>query len=703
MPQTAARDRCFVNQFTISSVDPLSTVFLLSMPIQPSPALPNNHGSPPASGSPGKLPFISLSVDVEALPIRSREDDKIGRLIWGKFGDKLMGIPRLIDIMEEAGAPATFFLEYLGAFRYGKKAVFEAGEYILQRGQDLQIHAHPEVIPKELPEAVTGSFGELGLEAQTRLMMLARDLYRENTGAESRIFRAGSLRFNAMTPLAARAAGFSAVSNYFGDAHRQSHDYFALPSSFEWSCGVRELTVASSIDEVIRAGSAWKDKLEALLVGPAPVRHFFIHSWSLLRLHDNGLFDSYSEEYAQIFLDVLLYLKDRCGFVGMEAPLELDHQPALVAPELIAPSAIGRSKAKFDDAGQEFARYRLFSDNQSLSSIAFRCRDTGLADQFVMEVRANGRTASLAYTIAGTRATIQLAGQPFPDPATEILDAIFRSHPQLDEIVFSQHGEDSLLASPFVAFQQSGGKDSPVARRFAGPSAVSATAVDEIIADLLARGCSLRDIHVYLGISPKTWLEAPNPAPYAFNFSVEQWPAPPAGWRGWHSPVITALHIVLDQLHRLHQPRGLFDWNATSGRTLLAATDYAIPALGGLCFSGPGASICLANFAAANLVPPDILTIGEPSQIGSLDLRGFDVFVATHPCSEAVLLEMLAVMKRASANRSGPVYFAYINCYFKDAVLNAGFDLCRDFEKGVAGWRFPDRAAIFRFDTAAAG
>lgn len=685
------------------------------MPFHLTPALPNDQGSSPASANPGKLPSISLSVDVEALPIRSREDDKIGRLIWGSFGDKLMGIPRIIDIMEEAGATATFFLEYLGTLRYGKEPVFKVGEYILQRGHDLQIHAHPEVIPPELPEAVAGSFGELGLDAQTKLMMFARDLYRENTGGESRIFRAGGLRFNAMTPLAARAAGFSAVSNYFGDASRQPHDYFAMPSSFEWSCGVQELTVAASIDDVIRAGTAWKDALEALLVGPAPVRHFFIHSWSLLRLHDNGLFESYSDEYAENLLEVLLYLKDRCGFVDMEAPLRLDNKPVRIATELIAASTIGRAKANFDETEQEFNKYLLFSDNKALSSIGFRRRDASPVNQFVMDIRGEELAASIPYTVFGTKARIDLAKQQFPAPATEILSAMFRSHPLVEEIEFSQLAGDSLRKSPFVIGQQSdeppilaadgqgGTFYSGAARRFPGPSSVSSSSLNEIIAALLASGCSLRDIHVYLGISPKTWLEASSPAPYAFNFGVDQWPAPPAGWRGWHVPVIAALHIVIDQLHRLHQPMGLFDWNGAAGRTLLSLTDYAIPALGGLFFSELASSRCRANFAAANLAAPDIRTIDEPAQINSLDLRGYDVFVATHPCSEAVLLEMLAVMKRASANRAGPVYFAYINCYFKDAVLNAGFDLCRDFEKGVAGWRFPDRAAIFRFDAAAAG
>lgn len=862
------------------------------------PVLENPDTQP---GRPAWLPKISLSVDVEALPSRTSEVDKVGRLMWGRFGDTLMGVPRLIDILEELGVPATFFLEYLATLRYGKAPVFEVGSYIVRRGQDLQIHGHPEVIPTGVENAGHHSFSGMQLDVQVALLRLMRNLYLENTGFQSKIFRGGGLRFDSATPLAASRAGFSALSNYYGDAYLQPYDYFHLPSSFCWTTGVHELTVSACLDEIIQAGEDWKERLDKLLVGPAPVRHFFIHSWSLIRRDAKGFHDNFDSAYADRFKLILEYLKAKCGFVHVDEPLDHHRQQEEVAPELMADPPDGRGRTLFGLPHAQFARYRLFSTNKARSRHEFLWEQLDQASFqsaapaaptllpmrlvashtcFVLHARSAEGSGRVPYVISGNRAHLQLNRQVFPVPggATEVLSAIFRKHPQINEIVFSLLYGDDLLNSPFVESQQAGstyvlalpatfqfyrdaiiGKNlrrlierkeralyraypdtkvhfcgagfdeeltpalfarlvdivrsrrsdkarsrgiewidpytpewternfpayrdfglcsfievdgriaavmlnlvrdealsymasghlesiipsghtakilffrtierfmaaggrvmqlysgdfgfkerfgaravdlhSGSAHRYAGLSSQAPNTAADRVARLFAKGCNMRDIHVSLGVSARMWVGIGPHAPYAFDFNTANLPAPPAGWRIWQPPHVDAVYMTLDRLYDSFQPRALFDWNCAAGRTLLAVAEYGINTLGGLVFSNAMSALCQSNFAAAKLPPPDVLVAESPQDIATLNLGGYDLFLAYHPAYEPALRLIAAAMKKASATSGKPVYFIYINCLLRDMFLDEGFEERAHFDGSVAGWRFSERAAILSYD-----
>ena len=849
------------------------------------------------------LPLVSLSIDVEAVPSRTKETNKVGRLMWGKFGEQVVGVPLIIDTLQASGVSATFFLEYLSALKYGKEETFEVGRYILGRQQALEVHAHPELIPAGAKGAGKASFSEMELDEQIAVMKLVRNLYRENTGEESKVLRCGGLRFNRATLLAAHVTGFSCLSNYYGAPYESADHHFNLPCCFNWTMGgreVRELTVSACLDGIIQAGADWIERLERLLVGPSRVRHLFIHSWSLIKRDKFGLHDSFDFEYADRFRDILEFLKSRYGVVDMNPHLHPDGINPTIVGEAVLEAKDGRPKIDFGVSCKEQKGYQLFSNSYARSKVSmswteldcekFRMlsvvnptlrpvRVNSAQTCMLVDLRWNGGFAQLPYVISGRRAHLLLKREEFPasDWATEIFSGMFRRHADVDEIVFSYLYGDGLLKSPYVdckmigsayflrlpnsfdeykkqtihkslrqlverkeralyrdrtlvvmrfcganldeeltpvvfselvglvryrmlekaqhsghrwvdpytddwmgehfplyrdyglcsfmevdgvkvatmlnlvkdgtlSFMAGGHKDSAApsgdtakivffrtverflnsggqvmqlgggdfgykerfgadninlysgtARRLQRGADQDGNLCASIIDPLLARRCSFRDIHIFLGASSRKWTENEHKPPYAFDFGVDKFPALPTGWRGWNSPMIDALHHIMGEFIKTYEPLALFDWNCGAGRSLIALAEYGIKFLGGMVFSVEMADQTRRNFGACNLGLPDLHTVSSSDEIRGLDLSGYEVFFAYNPCYEKLIRDLADVMIRASVTRKGRVYFIYLNCVYRDVLIDAGFDELIVFEKGDGRWRFSDRAAVFSY------
>lgn len=92
---------------------------------------------------------LIITIDLEAVP-KGQSADHVNRLIWGRFGTQEVGIRRMMDIADQYGHKLAFFVDYCEAFLY--LATFEAiSAYIVARGHDQQLHAHP--VPDILPDA----------------------------------------------------------------------------------------------------------------------------------------------------------------------------------------------------------------------------------------------------------------------------------------------------------------------------------------------------------------------------------------------------------------------------------------------------------------------------------------------------------------------------------------------------------------------
>lgn len=88
---------------------------------------------------------ILLTVDTEA----HRGSNPVKDWMYGKFEGKEYGVPLIMDICEQYGIKAIFFIDVPEAWTWGDKIIQEVGNKVFQRGHDLQLHIHSNHITKQ--------------------------------------------------------------------------------------------------------------------------------------------------------------------------------------------------------------------------------------------------------------------------------------------------------------------------------------------------------------------------------------------------------------------------------------------------------------------------------------------------------------------------------------------------------------------------
>ena len=79
--------------------------------------------------------------------------DPVKHLIWGETSDgQQNGIPLIMDLCDEVGAKALFFVDIAEAWHYGEEKIAEVMRYIVSRGHQVGVHIHPDHMadPKRL-------------------------------------------------------------------------------------------------------------------------------------------------------------------------------------------------------------------------------------------------------------------------------------------------------------------------------------------------------------------------------------------------------------------------------------------------------------------------------------------------------------------------------------------------------------------------
>lgn len=414
-------------------------------------------------------PKVSLSVDVEALPSRTREADKISRLMWGKFPDQQYGVPELVRIFKKFNVPATFFVEYLAAKVYGKEAVFSVGQYLANEGFRVEMHAHPELLRALGSAGAPNSFAAEPFSQQMLLLKEIKALRDENLTPPGEIFRAGGLKYNADTIRAAAGLNIKYLSNFYVSPHVKLSENRKVPLAFQWDGGPVELPVSACIDEIIQAGPDWKERLSNLLPSESGVRHFFIHSWSLTKRDKDGFHDTPDNDYSARFEEIIRYLSSTCDLVDM-VPASPNEIPSVSLLDLVE-SMDGRPSVEFR-ADHLKGSVRLSSAHlaRSKSQYQLHYKETGAwvdndipaylapvnvaPGQSAVSVRiaSGGRTQTLPLVISGQRAFIQLKREQFPfdELINETVSAVFKLFPGVQEMVFGHLYGQGLLSSPFV-------------------------------------------------------------------------------------------------------------------------------------------------------------------------------------------------------------------------------------------------------------
>ena len=260
----------------------------------------------------GKNRYLMLTVDTEALPKRATQEH-VKRLMWGEHENGTAGIREMAAIGDEFGAKHIYFVDLCGAYSQLNE-IREVICWLDQAGQDVQLHTHPEYLPKRFWE-------EHGYDARPRLM----NLYQNNERAAFLIqhfsellsaithkpvlaHRAGSFRWNADTIRALHTAGIPLSFNNSMRALRLGQCVYSVKTNqpFTWSNGVIEIPMTEkSIFPMIGKDQWWARLtypesdyfhfhpwwgrlLLNTLSGVPDFAVLLLHSWSLLYWDEDG-------------------------------------------------------------------------------------------------------------------------------------------------------------------------------------------------------------------------------------------------------------------------------------------------------------------------------------------------------------------------------------------------------------------------------
>jgi hypothetical protein len=154
--------------------------------------------------------------DVALKPIDSN------RHIFCQIGNNFYGIPLIIDILNKNKIKASFFVETANKYFFGEDETRQACRYIVDKGQDVQLHLHPNYKNFEnnayrkfnRNKKLSDLMAHYSLSEQTNLVKEGKDLL-QKYGAPSVIaFRAGCFGANNQTLEALKNNGIVFDSSY---------------------------------------------------------------------------------------------------------------------------------------------------------------------------------------------------------------------------------------------------------------------------------------------------------------------------------------------------------------------------------------------------------------------------------------------------------------------------------------------------------
>jgi len=148
-------------------------------------------------------PGVYITVDVECSMGGAWADPALrpvapSRTVWGRFGDRKLGLPRIADILGEHGLKATFFVEAFMAEQGHPDGPEPICHYLLERGHDVQLHIHPNhkhygMKQRGQDAPFTDQMADLPPQSQRELLKEGADRIEAWTGRRPVAFRAGNM------------------------------------------------------------------------------------------------------------------------------------------------------------------------------------------------------------------------------------------------------------------------------------------------------------------------------------------------------------------------------------------------------------------------------------------------------------------------------------------------------------------------------
>jgi hypothetical protein len=144
---------------------------------------------------------VLLTVDTESYPISTNwKEDRLSRDIqgdiYGRVGDRCVGLDYQLQMLDRSGLKAVFFVESLFSAVpvVGHGLLAEIVQKALDGGHEVQLHLHPEWIPDctHLNIEFRGGLLRLySLEEQTELIAFATEKLQASGAPKPLAFRAG--------------------------------------------------------------------------------------------------------------------------------------------------------------------------------------------------------------------------------------------------------------------------------------------------------------------------------------------------------------------------------------------------------------------------------------------------------------------------------------------------------------------------------
>lgn len=256
--------------------------------------------------------YALLTVDTETLPRRSI-DDHVNRLIWGEHYRGSAGIREVCAMGDEFNAKHVFFIDLCSAYAYLDEMI-DVVRWLDLEGQDVQLHAHPEILPDNF-------WSEKGYSCHPPLMNQYEDNDRAKfvisyfgkslsaiTNKKVVAFRAGSFRWNASTIRALHSSGIPLSFNNSMRAFCAGKCVFSEPTNYpyRWSNGIIEIPVTEKLIPPYPGGKEFwatltfpespyypfqteRNSFLSRVFGSRPAFSvFLLHSWSMLYWDENG-------------------------------------------------------------------------------------------------------------------------------------------------------------------------------------------------------------------------------------------------------------------------------------------------------------------------------------------------------------------------------------------------------------------------------
>lgn len=220
--------------------------------------------------------YALLTVDTEALPQRAT-DGHVTKLMWGKHEKGTAGVGTMASIGDEFSAKHIFFFDMCGCFPHLDEEL-EVAKFLHEAGQDVQLHTHPEYLPKSFWDGAK-------LPWKPKLLNQYKNAVKEDylisyfsqklasvTGESPRAFRAGSFRWNGLTLRVLKKYNIQLDFSNSITAKLIGQNPYSVPTSkpFRWSNGIIEVpttekNVLAPLAEMsapqflpVRMASMWK-------------------------------------------------------------------------------------------------------------------------------------------------------------------------------------------------------------------------------------------------------------------------------------------------------------------------------------------------------------------------------------------------------------------------------------------------------------